>query len=110
MATANLKPLFYATLAADSTLMYTVSSGVTIIKEITVCNIDMSTQQAFYMWIVPPSGTVGDGNLMYNALSLLSKETITISSNTYLTPGYTIYMKAASADKLNVYCSGVELV
>jgi hypothetical protein len=106
------KQLAAADFAANTaTTIYTVPANTrTIIDKFTACNTDASAR-TLSIHIVASGGSVGDSNLILDALSIAANTTVEIEfmKNHVLETGQTIRAFASQASTISIRCSGREV-
>lgn len=100
-------------LTAGAVLYYTAPGKTsTIIKKLTVTNIDVTNAHAFTLWLVPAGGGVVNPDLLIFAKSIGPKGTYDCieAQNHVLKAGDAIYAQGDDAINLQIQASGVEIV
>jgi hypothetical protein len=88
---------------------YTVGTATTaLVKQITFCNTHTAAITCD-MHIIPPAGTGGVANQIFQDLALQAGETKMFSVSEVLPTGYFIQALASTTDKVAFTVSGVEV-
>lgn len=105
------KRLVTAQIAASIAPIYTATTGVrTVVKRAAFVNTT-SGAITLLLHAVPPSGSVGDGNMLLNHLSIAAGETYLSAEleGQVVEPTGSIQAEASSAGSLTAVISGVEI-
>lgn len=105
---SNYKQIVAPTyLAASATLLYTVTAKNTVIREISINNID-SAARTFTIAIGNPSTP---SNILFDTVTIqaVGAEPLNYSRATVLKTGDTIYALADVANKVSIMISGMEI-
>ncbi|HXR36382.1 MAG TPA: hypothetical protein VN754_10560 [Candidatus Binataceae bacterium] len=100
-------------LTAAPALYYTAPAATqTIVKKITVVNIDPTNAHAVTIWFVASGGTAVSSQLLVDARPIgpLATYDVTEAQNHVLAPGDTIWAEADDATNLQIQASGVQIV
>jgi hypothetical protein len=109
--TMTAKRLVTAQIAASIAAVYTATTGTkAVIKRASFCN---TTGGAITLLVhlVPPGGSVGDGNMVINDVSIPAGETLLASEleGQVIEATGSIQCEASSAGSLTAVISGVEV-
>ena len=93
---------------APGSASYTVpASTTTIVKQIMLSNITASARTVT-VWVLPASATIGNGHILFHALTQSANETTILNLSLVMITGDAIFARADAGSSVNMTVSGIE--
>ena len=105
-------PAALATTASSTTApgsaSYTVpASTTTIVKQIMLSN-SRASARTVTLWVLPNSATIGNGHILFHALTRSANETTLLNLSLVMVTGAAIFARADAGSSVNITVSGIE--